>query len=124
MLSRNSFINHPYLLELGIPAAASFLFLAFQSGGQFGELSLTAFIVATSFLVFLVKDHKNERRLFLAGLAFGCLIEIGFRVFGYQQHWTQASLFGIPYWLPIAWGIGFVLITRLGVIMRGLDSKD
>ncbi|MBP6860144.1 MAG: hypothetical protein KBC38_01095 [Candidatus Pacebacteria bacterium] len=112
--------NHPLLPELGIPALASFLFLAFQSNGALSELSLTAFVVAVSFIIFLVKDHRHERRLFIIGMLVGCVIEVGLRVFGYQQHWTQASFFGIPYWLPIAWGIGFVLITRLGILTRGL----
>lgn len=119
-----SFVHHPLLAEFGIPAAASFLFLAFQSNGALSELSLTAFIVAVSFIIFLVKDHKHERRLFLAGMVAGCAIEIGFRYFGYQQHWTQASLFGIPYWLPIAWGIGFVLITRLGIVLRKIEVAE
>ncbi len=116
--------DHPLLPEFGIPAGAAFLFLAFQSNGRLSELSLTAFIVAVSFIIFLVKDHAYERRLFLFGMLAGCVVEVGLRVFGYQQHWAQASFFGIPYWLPIAWGIGFVLITRLGIATRGIKVVE
>lgn len=112
------------LREFGIPALAGFLFLAFESTGELSELSLTAFIITIAFLIFIVKDHKNELYLFLSGFIVGCVIEIGLRVLGYQQTWTSASFFGVPYWLPIAWGIGFVIITRFGMFLRGIKAKD
>ena len=112
------------LREFGIPALAAFLFLIFESGGGFNELALTAFIVVATFIMFLVKDHRNELYLFISGMVVGSVIEIGLRFLGHQQNWTQASLFGVPYWLPIAWGIGFVLITRFGMYMRNAKTKD
>lgn len=112
------------LREFGIPALAAFLFLAFESTGQLNELSLTAFIITVAFCIFIVKDHRNELWLFVCGFAVGCIIEIGLRILGYQQNWAQASLFGVPYWLPIAWGVGFVLITRFGMYLRGVRAKD
>ncbi len=110
--------------EFGIPIVASLLFLIFQHTGRFSELALTAFIVAVSFLIFLMKDHKNEEYLFVIGMLVGSFIEIGLRVLGYQQVWTEASLFGVPYWLPIAWGLGFVLITRFGMRLRRISPED
>jgi uncharacterized membrane protein len=110
--------------EFGIPIVASFLFLVFQSSGRFSELTLTAFIVVVSFLIFVMKDHPHERYLFIIGILVGSFIEIGLRVLGYQQVWTEASLLGVPYWLPIAWGLGFVLITRFGIHLRGIRFKD
>ncbi len=111
------------LREFGIPAAAAFLFLAFESASALSEFALTAFIIAVTFIIFIVKDHKNELWLFISGMVFGCVIEIGLRILGHQQNWTQASLFGIPYWLPIAWGIGFVIITRFGLRLRSTSTK-
>ena len=87
------------------------------------ELSLTAFIVAVTFIMFLVRNHPHEPALFAVGVVVGAIVEIGFRILGYQQTWTQASLFGIPLWLPIAWGVGFVLITRLGIAIRGIKPR-
>jgi uncharacterized membrane protein len=110
--------------EFGIPIIASFLFLIFQSSGRFSELTLTAFIVVVSLLIFVMRDHKNERLLFVIGMLTGSVIEIGLRVLGYQQTWTEASLLGVPYWLPIAWGLGFVLITRVGIHLRGIPVKE
>ena len=110
--------------EFGIPIIASFLFLIFQHTGKFSELALTAFIVVVSFLIFLMKDHTNENYLFIIGMVVGGVIEIGLRILGYQQIWTEASLFGIPYWLPIAWGLGFVLITRFGMHLRRVRPID
>ena len=110
--------------EFGIPIIASFLFLIFQSSGRFSELTLTAFIVVVSFLIFLMKDHRNEKRLFITGILVGSFIEIGLRVLGYQQTWTDASLLGVPYMLPIAWGLCFVLVTRYGIHLRKVRLKD
>ena len=110
--------------EFGIPVIASFLFLISQSSGRFSELALTAFIVVVSFLIFLMKNHKNEKRLFIIGMLVGSFIEIGLRILGYQQTWTDASFFGVPYWLPIAWGLGFVLVTRYGIHLRNARIRD
>jgi uncharacterized membrane protein len=110
--------------EFGIPIIASFIFLVSQSSGRFSELALTAFIVVVSFLIFLLKDHKNEKYLFIIGILVGSFIEIGLRILGYQQTWTEASLLGVPYWLPIAWGLGFVLITRFGMHLRRIRPRD
>ena len=111
------------LRDFAVPAAASFIFLAFESTGAMTELSLTAFIVAVACTMFFVRNHKHEPLLFLIGIGAGIVVELGLRVFGYQQAWASASLFGIPYWLPIAWGIGFVLITRLGMFVRGATTR-
>lgn len=112
------------LRDFIIPIIAAFLFLISQAAGRFNELALTAFIVAVSFLIFVLKEHRNEKYLFIIGLLVGSFIEIGLRILGYQQSWTDASLFGVPYWLPIAWGLGFVIITRVGVWLRKAKIKN
>lgn len=109
------------LQEYGVPALAAFIFLIFESYGNWPELSLTAFVVVIVFAMFAVQEHKNEPLLFLIGVVVGFVVEVGMRVFGYQQVWTAGSLFGVPYWLPILWGVGFVLITRFGVSFRGIN---
>ncbi|MGH7175130.1 MAG: hypothetical protein ACREGR_02090 [Minisyncoccia bacterium] len=106
------------LREFGIPALAAFLFLLVESAGHLPELALTAFIICATLLMFAVRDNPGEPLLFFVGVVVGAFVEIGLRIFGYQQMWTSASLFGVPYWLPIAWGTGFVLITRLGLLIR------
>jgi len=120
LINANSWEN---IRDFGVPATAAFLFLAFESTGTMSELSLTAFIVAVTCVMFFVREHPYEPFLFIIGLTTGCTIEIGMRVLGYQQVWTSASLFGVPYWLPIVWGVGFVLITRLGMVVRGAKTK-
>ena len=108
---------------VAMPAGAAFLFLAFESTGAMTELSLTAFIIAVACTMFFVRSHKHEPLLFLIGIGAGIVVELGLRIFGYQQVWQSASLFGIPFWLPIAWGVGFVLITRLGMLVRGAKTR-
>ncbi len=109
--------------DFGVPAAAAFLFLTFESRGGFTELELTAFIVAIACAMFYVRNHRNEPLLFAIGVVVGVIVEIGLRFLGYQQVWDGASLFGVPLWLPLAWGVGFVIITRLGMFVRGPKTR-
>ena len=110
--------------EFAIPAFALVLFFLLQSRGSLPELGLTFFLVGVSSLLFFWNSRVHEVYLFGVGTAAGLVIEVGFRYLGYQQVWTDASLFGVPIWLPIAWGMGFVLITRLGIYMRGIRIRD
>jgi hypothetical protein len=73
---------------------------------------------------FAWNTRTGETYLYFLGIVIGLGLELGFRYLGYQQVWTEASLFGIPYWLPIVWGIGFVLVTRLGIYIRGIQPTD
>jgi hypothetical protein len=111
------------LKEFGIPAFAAFVFLVIESWGDVPEIALTAFIVVIALTMFAVRDHKNEPLLFIMGVVVGLVVEVGLRQLGYQQAWAHASLFGVPYWLPVVWGIGFVLITRFGIKVRGIRSR-
>ena len=110
--------------ELGIPFAALLVFFFFQSMGKMSELAITVFIVLAMTGTWIVKYHNREWILSLVGLGFGILIEVGFRVFGYQQVWVNASFFGVPCWLPIVWGFGFVIITRLGIFILKIKQVE
>ncbi len=119
MSTRPSIIN-----EFWVPTVALTLFFLFQAQGSLGELFLTLFALGISALLFLWNNRVGERYLFVIGLLAGVCIEVGFRALGYQQVWAEASFFGVPYWLPIAWGVGFVLITRVGLYIRNIDPTD
>ena len=107
-----------FLKEFGLPLLALILFFFLQARGVMSELELTVFILALSLVILFARRRIGEVYLFGIGTVVGLLLEVGFRFLGYQQSWTQASLFGIPFWLPLAWGIGFVLITRVGIYVR------
>lgn len=62
--------------------------------------------------------------LFFVGLMVGLIIEVLLGLVLRTQHWKNASLFGVPYWLPIAWGYGFVVIHQIGeVVSRLVESS-
>lgn len=115
IMEKNSFTK-----EFSIPAFALILFFLLESQGSLSELGLTFFIIGVSALLFNWYTRIEEIYLYGMGTAIGSVIEIGFRLLGYQQTWTHASFFGVPFWLPFAWGMGFVLITRLGIYVRGI----
>ena len=107
-----------FFKELGIPFLGFIIFLIFQSIGGMSEIALVILVTLVVLITAIVTYHKKEIKLFIVGCIFGLVIEIGLRYFGYQQVWANSSLFGVPYWLPLIWGFGFVIITRLGIFIR------
>ena len=58
--------------------------------------------------------EQNEWKVFLFGVIIGIVAEVGGDLIYKLQYWEQGSFFGIPFWLPLLWGYGFVFIRRLG----------
>lgn len=60
----------------------------------------------------------NPSLLFLLlcgiGMLLGLIIEVGMVIGTRQQYWVNSSFWGIPAWLPIIWGYGFMMIYFLG----------
>lgn len=106
--------------EFFVPFILILVFFLVESFGFMSELSVTGLLIAISIITFASWSNHNEYKLFFVGLFLGTFFEVGFRLFGNQQYWTNASFFGVPYWLPICWGLLFVLITRLGALLRSL----
>jgi len=76
-------------------------------------LSFIAIIIA----VFLIKYNKGEFIILIYGICIGLLIEIvGTHLVKYQS-FTNPDIFGIPSWLPLAWGYAFVLMGRIAKIL-------
>jgi hypothetical protein len=65
-------------------------------------------------IVLLIQSTRGEFALFFVGVALALVIELGLGLIARSQHWSHASLYGIPYWLPIIWGYGFVMMRRIG----------
>jgi len=77
-----------------------------------GEVQYTIVIVAVLLITFKIKYYKGEWTLFLVGAIISLLFEMVGGLYYRTQFWADASLFGIPIWLPILWGYGFVMIGR------------
>ncbi|MFZ2049163.1 MAG: hypothetical protein WAV25_02625 [Minisyncoccia bacterium] len=106
-----------------VPLALFIMFFIFKALAHMSELSLTIIAILFTALIFKVKTHKNEYKVFLLGLVIGSFIEIVLGLISRKQFWEDASLMGIPAWLPIAWAVGFVVITRVGMTMEGFKWK-
>ncbi len=78
------------------------------------ELIFTLVIAVLLLVNFKIKYNKNEWGLFLIGCLVGFIIEVALGKIYRMQYWQQDSLFGVPVWLPLLWGYGFVFIRRIG----------
>lgn len=102
----------PLLLYVGF-----FLFKAITNPS---ELITTLIAIVLITLVFALHYNEGEAGLFILGILIGLFTEIGMAGIAgeRQQIWLEASFFGIPYWLPLAWGFAFVVLTRIGIFLR------
>ncbi|MFZ2619400.1 MAG: hypothetical protein WAX89_00815 [Alphaproteobacteria bacterium] len=78
------------------------------------ELLLLLLVLAILGYTFWLEYQQREWLLFAIGLTIGLVVEVGLGLFFRTQFWQYASLFGVPYWLPVVWGYGFVVMRRLG----------
>lgn len=102
-------IIHSAPLALGI--LLSFLFW------KSNVLLLVIYVLLVAALVIFGKDRKVEVWIFLYGIVAGFIIEtIGTHISGYQS-FAQPDVWGIPYWLIVTWGYGFILMKRVGFII-------
>jgi hypothetical protein len=71
-------------------------------------------VVAVVALAFRIRYYPREWLLFALGTALGLVFELGGDAIYKLQSWSEGSLLGIPAWLPLFWGLGFVFIRRFG----------
>ena len=90
------------------------------------ELLTTGLALVAIGLTFALWYNSGEIGLFIIGILLGLFIEIGLTGVSAaptQQIWLEVSFFGIPYWLPLAWGIAFVTLPRVGIYLRTLNVR-
>ncbi len=104
--------------ELLIPSTLFVSFFIFQVFAQPSELTLTITLVVLIAVTALLHRNRGEITMFFIGLGAGLFIEVVLGLVARQQHWENASLFGVPYWLPLIWAMAFPLITRIGMYFR------
>lgn len=77
-------------------------------------------ITSATIILFLIINFKwieyeqHEWKVFLIGVIIGIIAEIGGDLVYKLQYWENGSFFGIPLWLPLLWGYGFIFIRRVG----------
>ena len=109
MQKAQQLIIHSSPLALGI--VVSYLFW------RSNMLLLALYLLAVLFLILSGKDKKVESWIVLYGMVTGLIIEgVGTSVSGYQS-FAQPDIFGIPYWLVVVWGYGFLLMKRVSLII-------
>ena len=81
-------------------------------------LYLTIILLIITCLYFLFFKEQNGLYYFLAAAVFG---PIGEAIVSANGLWTYhgQTVFGIPYWLPLAWGITAVALHKFLVNISG-----
>ncbi len=90
----------------------------------FWQNNFILFIIYLGLTFGLISFHKDraEFAMFAYGLIVGFVIEVfDTRIAGYQS-FANPDFLGIPMWLPIAWGYGFVGMKRVGFIIKNYDQ--
>jgi hypothetical protein len=81
------------------------------------EFLITISIIVLFIACFFFEYHKGELSLLFIGIITGIIIELGGSLIYKLQYWIVGSFFGIPLWLPLLWGYGFIFIRRIGNIV-------
>ncbi|MBI1308875.1 MAG: hypothetical protein GC129_03310 [Proteobacteria bacterium] len=89
-------------------------FFVFQGFFPAQEAVLTGLVVLIIGWTFWLEHQRRELLLLAVGIALGLFVEVVLGLWFRTQHWQYASLFGVPYWLPLVWGYGFVVMRRVG----------
>ncbi len=81
------------------------------------SILLIIYLLAALAVIWVGRDRRTEFLVFIYGAVIGFLIEtIGTQVSGYQS-FANPQILGIPGWLVVAWGYGFVLMKRIGLVI-------
>ena len=87
--------------------------------GQNNVLLFTIYLILTLGLIYSHKD-KTEFVIFAYGILIGAIVEVvGTQISGYQS-FVKPDFGGIPMWIPIVWGYGFVAMKRIGFVLKDL----
>ncbi len=102
-------IIHSSPLALGI--VLSYIFW------QSNYVLLAIYSVLVLAIILMGKDRDVEFKILVYGIITGAVIEIiGTQVSGYQS-FAKPDFMGIPYWLAVSWGYGFILMKRISLIL-------
>ena len=104
--------------EILIPIVLLTVFFATQATGIFSEGMMFWMLLIFNLIVFYLVCNKNEYKLYIIGVVAGILIEARGELFSGSLHLGMTSFMGVPYWMVLVWGLGVVLITRVGVAIR------
>ena len=110
------------LKEIVLPFLLLILFFAVESTHGLNEAALTFLAITLISISLAIRLNHGEIKLFFIGIAVGLIIEVGLALIGSTQYFEQARFFAVPLWLLIAWGFGFIIITRIGVYVRRISS--
>lgn len=86
------------------------------------NLLLTLFLILTWVVGLIFWHKKHDIFFYIIGAIIGPIGEIIAIYFGAWQY-TNPTIFGIPIWLPFAWGLIVMLIKRIAETFVRIEMK-
>ncbi|MEK6837384.1 MAG: hypothetical protein AABX69_01925 [Nanoarchaeota archaeon] len=81
------------------------------------SIVLTTIFVGMVTALLLFTYQKGDIFALIYGTILGFLLEVfEIKVAGFHS-FSNPDVLGMPFWMPIAWGYGFVLMKRIGIII-------
>jgi hypothetical protein len=78
------------------------------------EFIVTFWVLLLIASLLLIQYERGEWKVLGLGILAGLISEIGGDMIAKLQYWESGVLLGVPLWLPLLWGFGFVFIRRIG----------
>lgn len=104
-----------------LPLLGPSLLFLFTKNEYLVSLGILLFMI----VAFKIKYYKREWIVFLVGILCGIVVEVGGDLIYRLQYWDSGSFFGVPLWLPLFWGYGFVFMRRIGnLIVNSEKNKN
>lgn len=82
------------------------------------NILLTALFLAVTALVLMVRYEEGDIHAFILGTLVGLVVEIPGTTVSKYQSFARPTIYGIPIWLPFAWGYGLMMMKRIGTILK------
>jgi hypothetical protein len=83
---------------------------------------LTSILLVLSFLMILLTPQKETIYLYIIAGLCGALAE-AFAVWFGAWDYTNPNIIGIPYWLPVLWGIAALFVRNIYLSIQKRTTK-
>ncbi len=87
------------------------------------NILLTVLFVAMLAAILAIKRYPGDLFVLIYGSALGFFLEVFQTSIAKFHNFANPDFLGLPVWMPLVWGYGFMLMKRIGIIIYE-DAKQ